>query len=35
VEKFEEKKRMRMEKLEKKQVAELQALRVKLEGVFN
>lgn len=35
IEKFEEKKKLRLEKLEKKQLGELQAMRLKLEAIFN
>lgn len=35
VEKFQERKHLRVEKMQKKQVAELQAFRVRLEGIFN
>lgn len=35
IEKFEERKQLRVEKMQKKQVAELQAFRIRLEGIFN
>ena len=33
--KFEDKKHLRIQKMQKKQVAELQAFRVRLQGIFN
>lgn len=35
VEKFQDKKHLRVEKKQKKQAAELQAFRVRLQGIFN
>lgn len=35
VEKVAERKQLRIEKIQKKQAAELQAFRIKLEGIFN